>query len=195
MIPRGAIVAYRELYGVKTKPDGTYQPDVGLKEPSDVVARKVMALESKDECISYGVLDPAAFAQNGGPSIAENMAREGLLFRGADNKRVATQGAIGGHDQFRKRLAGDADGRPMIYFFANCIHAIRTIPVLQHDATHPEDVDTDMEDHAYDDSRYAAMSRPWVAEGPSSPEEAERQIMIKAQQERMRAAAKRNKRA
>ena len=193
VIPRGAIVAYRELYGVRTKPEGGYQPDVGVKEPSDVVARKILALEAKDENVSYGVLDPAAFATISGPSIAETMAREGLMFRPADNKRVAAQGAIGGHDQFRKRLVGDGDGRPMIFFFANCIHAIRTIPVLQHDATQPEDLDSAMEDHAYDDSRYACMSRPWVAAGPATEEEAERQRNIEAQQKRMRAAAKRKR--
>jgi hypothetical protein len=29
----------------------------------------------KDETISYGVLDPSAFAQDGGPTIAERIAR------------------------------------------------------------------------------------------------------------------------
>lgn len=193
IIPRGAMIAYRELYGIRTKPDGSYEPDVGLKEPSDVVARKILALECEDEDVSYGVMDPAAFATVSGPSIAETMARKGLMFRPADNKRVARGGAIGGHDQFRKRLAGDADGRPMLYYFANCVHAIRTIPVLQHDQHQPEDLDSAMEDHAYDDSRYAAMSRPWVSEGPATPEEAERQANLKAQQARVKAAKERRK--
>jgi hypothetical protein len=56
----------------------------------------------------------------------------------------------------------------MIYFLANCAHAIRTIPVLQHDARRPEDVDTHMEDHAYDDCRYGVMSRPWVRKRPET---------------------------
>lgn len=202
VIPRGAMVAYRELYGIKQKPDGGFEPNTGVKEPSDVVTRKLLMMEgaefnadgtmTKDptEEISYGVLDPAAFATVNGPSIAETIAKTGILFRPADNKRVARNGAMGGHDQFRKRLIGDGDGRPMIYFFANCIHAIRTIPALQHDATHPEDVDTNMEDHAYDDSRYACMSRPYTSDAPATPEERERQEIIKAQQERVRAAQK-----
>lgn len=178
VLPRGALVAYRELYGVRTKPDGTFEPDVGVKEPSDVVARRILKLEGAEfdaggrktkeptEQISYGVLDPAAFATISGPSIAETMRREGALFRAADNKRVAEGGAIGGHDQFRKRLVGDGDGRPMVYFFANCLHTIRTVPVLQHDAHRPEDVDTNMEDHAFDSARYGLMSRPWISEKP-----------------------------
>ena len=33
------------------------------------------------------------------------------------------------------------------------------------DDTHVEDVDTDQEDHCYDDVRYACMSRPWAKSG------------------------------
>jgi hypothetical protein len=33
---------------------------------------------------------------------------------------------------------------------------------LQHDDARPEDVDTDAEDHAADEVRYAVMSRPWI---------------------------------
>ena len=36
------------------------------------------------------------------------------------------------------------------------------VPALQHDAARPEDVDTEGEDHAADEVRYACMSRPWV---------------------------------
>lgn len=202
IIPRGALVAYRELYGIKIKEGGGFEPDKGVKEPSDVVARKGMALEGAEfddsgkltkeptEQISYGVLDPATFATISGPSIAETMARQGWLFRAADNKRVAKGGAIGGHDQFRKRLIGDGDGRPMIYYFANCVHAIRTIPVLQHDQHQPEDLDTHMEDHAYDDSRYACMSRPYTSGAPATEEERDRQKIVEAQQSRVRAAQK-----
>jgi hypothetical protein len=32
-----------------------------------------------------------------------------------------------------------------------------------------EDVNTEQEDHAYDDSRYAVMSRPWIAPVPAEP--------------------------
>lgn len=196
VIPRGAVICYRELYGVKMKEDGSYDPDVGLKEPSDVVARKGLELEGAEfdeagvktkeptEEIAYGVLDPAAFATVSGPSIAETMARTGWRFRPADNKRVAKGGAIGGHDQFRKRLVGDGDGRPMIYFFENCLHSIRTIPVLQHDAHQPEDLNSRMEDHAYDSARYGIMSRPWASDAPpQDPEELNRQA---AREQRLR---------
>ena len=54
------------------------------------------------------------------------------------------------------------DGKPMIYVFATCVDSIRTIPALQHDQSKPEDLDTNAEDHAADDWRYACMSRPYI---------------------------------
>jgi hypothetical protein len=80
---------------------------------------------------------------------------------------------MGGWDQMRARIIGSAKrnedgspnwttGRPMIYTFSTCSDSIRTIPVLQHDPSRAEDLDTDAEDHAADDWRYACMSRPWI---------------------------------
>lgn len=67
-----------------------------------------------------------------------------------------------GWDQMRARLNGDADGRPMVYCFDTCIDSIRTIPTLQHDPDKIEDLDTEAEDHAADEWRYACMSRPYI---------------------------------
>ena len=60
----------------------------------------------------------------------------------------------------RQRMIGDE--RPMIYCFDTCHDSIRTIPMLQHDPSKAEDLDTTAEDHAADEWRYACMSRPWV---------------------------------
>ena len=113
-----------------------------------------------------GVLDPSAFAVSGGPSIAERMARMKVIFRPADNRRVSQRGAMGGWDQMRARMKGDVEGRPMIVCFSTCTNSIRTIPVLQHDPDRPEDLDTEAEDHAADEWRYACMSRPWITKTP-----------------------------
>ena len=42
-------------------------------------------------------------------------------------------------------------------------HAIRIIPLLQHDPNRSEDLDIEAEDHAADSVRYAVMSRPLIA--------------------------------
>jgi hypothetical protein len=68
----------------------------------------------------------------------------------------------------RQRLIG-TDGVPMIYTFSTCTDSIRTVPALQHDPDRPEDVDTDGEDHAADEWRYACMSRPWVPRKVEQP--------------------------
>lgn len=165
-IPRGALIRYREWYGASA-------PNVGLKLTAEEVAEGIVSRETDEprdyegkSAITYGVLDPAAFASDGGPSIAERMhgrlvRAQTAAFRRADNARVAQRGAMGGWDQLRSRLIGE-DGRPMIYFFSTCRDSIRTLPALQHDQNKPEDVDTESEDHAPDEIRYACMSRPYA---------------------------------
>jgi len=160
-MPRGAIVRYREWYG------STGKPNEGLKLPAEAVGQGIVARE-KGEKVELAVLDPSAFAEDGGPSIAERMRREGAHFRPADNKRVAQAGAMGGWDQMRSRIAGPTDEQgnpiadPMLFVFSTCADFIRTVPVLQHDANRAEDLDTDGEDHVADEARYACMSRPWI---------------------------------
>jgi hypothetical protein len=170
LVPRGALVRYREWYGASS-------PNIGLKLPAEDVAEGIKQRE-RDEprdiegnsAITYGVLDPAAFASDGGPSIAERMATRKVFFRRADNARVSARGAMGGWDQVRARLVGDGE-HPGIYFFSTCRDSIRTLPALQHDTDKPEDVDTESEDHAPDEIRYACMSRPYVKQFIPRPEQ------------------------
>lgn len=162
-LPRGGMVMYREWYGAE-------KPNVGLKLTAEVVGLGILQ-RSEGEEYSYSVLDPAAFAQDGGPSIAERIAKGSggkVLFRPADNKRVGPLGHIAGWDLCRHRLDGEAPDRPMFVAFDNCDAFIRTVPLLQHDPTRVEDVDTDAEDHAGDSFRYACASRPWIKPLPKS---------------------------
>ena len=171
-IPQGAMVRYREWYGVKKTASGEVMPDVGLKMNAESVGAGLK--ERTLEKLDYSVLDPACFTKDGGPSIEERMKRAGAsFFRRADNKRVARLGAVGGWDQMRSRLEGEDFGepmgrRPMIYCFTTCTDSIRTIPLLQHDKAKPEDLDTTMEDHAGDEWRYACMSRPYTKRNPET---------------------------
>jgi hypothetical protein len=158
VLPRGCMVRYREWYGSKA-------PNVGLKLTAEDVGAGIWSREKDDPKVADGVLDPSAFAEDGGPSIAERITKGSggkVHFREADNKRVPQRGAMGGWDQMRARLVGDADGHPMMVFFSTCVDSIRTIPALQHDPIRAEDLDTDGEDHPADEVRYACMSRPWL---------------------------------
>jgi hypothetical protein len=155
-IARGCLIRYREWYGMQPN-----QPNIGLRMTAEDIALGIKAREAGDPGM-IGVADPAIFTEDGGPSIAMRMTAKGVTFRAADNKRVPQRGAMGGWDQLRARLQGDGDGKPMMLLFSTCRDLIRTLPALQHDVMRPEDLDTEGEDHAADECRYACMSRPWV---------------------------------
>jgi len=89
-------------------------------------------------------------------------------FHAADNARVPQRGSMGGWDQLRARLVGQ-DGLPMIYCLSTHAASIRTIPALQHDPARMEDVNTESEDHAADEWRYACMSRPYTPKIEKTP--------------------------
>ncbi|MBQ3965914.1 MAG: hypothetical protein II684_03680, partial [Treponema sp.] len=72
----------------------------------------------------------------------------------------ASKQRIDGKMQCHYRLAFDEDGHSMFYVFNTCKHFIRCIPSLVYSETNVEDVDTDQEDHNYDEWRYMCMSRP-----------------------------------
>ena len=62
--------------------------------------------------------------------------------------------------QFHYRFAFDSDGESMFQVFNTCKHFIRTIPLLIYDEHKVEDIDTEMEDHIYDECRYVLMTNP-----------------------------------
>lgn len=168
MIPRGALIRYREWYGVKTSHDGSVMPNEGIRLQAPEVAQRVVAMSEGEE-IEYTVIDPATFANTGGQTIAEAFASHGVPCLRADNTRVAQAGAMSGWANVRQRLAG-YNNQPMLYVFSSCTHLIRTLPVMQHDRNRAEDIDTDSEDHAVDELRYACASRPWLGTAPQGDE-------------------------
>lgn len=168
-LPEGALLKYREWYGA----DGANK---GLKLSADLVAQGILERE-KNELISYGVADPSIFIRNGGPSIMEMMLVKGCMWKRGDNRREP------GWAQLRQAFGNiplfpgaEATTTPMLYILECCEDTIRTIPTLQHDDKDMEDLDTEAEDHAADETRYAVMSRPWVKhapvpdQGPSMPQ-------------------------
>jgi hypothetical protein len=143
------MVKYRELYGCK-------EPDVGVMTAPDDVGREILRLEKDDGEIRYRVADPSLWAKTGheGPTIAESFANVGVYLQKADNDRL--QGLMEVHRRFKVW----PDGRPGLVICRNCVHTIRTVPALPYDPARVEDVNTEAEDHAYDETRYACMSRP-----------------------------------
>ena len=147
---RGAIIRFNEIYGWNGK------PNEGLRKEAEDVAEMIKSRIAGRK-LGYIAADPSMWKVDGSPSIAELMLKKGIVLRKADNARLV------GYVQVRQRIAGDEDG-PMLYATKNCHDGFwRTMPDLVMDERHVEDVDTEQEDHAYDDVRYACQSRPWMS--------------------------------
>lgn len=160
----GNLWIYRELYGYGGK------PNVGTKESAAQVAEKIALLEGVEE-MNIAYLDSACWivTNPGTPSIAEEINKI-LQER---RRRVfipSTKGRVQAAEQVKLRLIGhtNSEGRqiPALRFFDTCFHSIRTIPILTHSKTRPEDVDTNEEDHAYDALGYLCLGRPYAPTRP-----------------------------
>ena len=147
----GRYYRIREYYGCV--PD---VPNTGLRYEAGKVAENIRTIERQDPNLQgrkiIGVADPAIFTDQGsGSSIAALMGKHGVFFGKGDNARLA------GKMQYHSRLAFDSNGLPMYYVFRNCKDYLRTMPNLVYSETDVEDINTDGEDHIYDESRYAIM--------------------------------------
>jgi phage terminase large subunit len=156
----GNIWAYKELYGWGGK------PNVGTGETAKQVAQKIIDMEDKGE-VHHAILDCACWAKTGvtGPSIAEEM-NNALHDANVSTFAPSSKGRAEMANAIKERLIGneqeDGSFKPALYVFANCVHLIRTLPMLAHDKSKPETYDTKGEDHAVDDLGYMCLSRPWA---------------------------------
>ena len=148
----------RRLYRIREYYGCTGTPNTGVKMEPPEVARQIKRIEAEDVNLRgkqiLRVGDPAIWGSQGTESIGALMERERVYFDKGDNAR------IDGKMQVHHRLAFDDDGKPMLYVFNTCRHFIRTVPSLVYDETDVEDVDTDGEDHIYDELRYVCMRNP-----------------------------------
>ena len=144
------IYRIREYYGC----EGT--PNKGVMMEPAAVARKMLEIEADDPNLRgkhiTRVADPAIWGTQTGESIAQTFARAGVYFKKGEHAR------IDGKMQIHHRLAFDEYGKPLLYVFNTCRHFIRTVPNLVYDDKNVEDIDTDGEDHIYDELRYMCMN-------------------------------------
>ncbi|UTC74136.1 terminase [Treponema sp. OMZ 792] len=144
----GRMIRYRELYGCEKG-----EANKGVRRSAGSIAKEAYAL-SIAEGVNTMVADPAVWGKvDDGPSIADKFEAEGWKMVKADNDR------LNGKMQFHQLLKSKGeDGKPMLLVFDTCFDFIRTIPLLLPSTTRPEDIDTTLEDHIYDETRYAIMS-------------------------------------
>ena len=146
------IYRIREYYGC------TGTPNEGVKLEPAVVAREIRRIEAEDPNLKgrtiHRVGDPAIWASQGTESPGALMEKERVFFEKGDNTRLS------GKMQVHHRLHFDENGVPMLYVFRTCENFIRTVPSLVYSQSNVEDVDTNGEDHIYDELRYVCMRNP-----------------------------------
>lgn len=146
MDPDGCVYRWRELYGYGGK------ADVGSREEASAVAERLKKIEEHDERLGYeyrqNPADSAIFANIGAQRSI------GKIFRDAGVKWVecgkGPRSRVTGAQLLVEMLRS---GKFKV--FKSCKHWIRTVPALMPDENNPEDVNSKMEDHAYDETRYA----------------------------------------
>lgn len=153
-----AIGDNREMYCIRELYGCTGEPNVGVKQEPTAVALQIREIENTDPNIKghqiNRVGDPAIWTSQGTESIGALMERERVFFEKGNHDR------INGLMQCHHRLAMDDRGFPMFQVFSTCKHFIRTVPNLVYDETNVEDIDSDGEDHIYDEWRYVCMRNP-----------------------------------
>ena len=150
-------------------PDGRLYKRADRKFSGESVQTNAVTLKAKTEelgigKVGYNVADPAVFIKTGnvgqkeakfiGQSIGETFALNGVTLIRGENDRY------NGWQRLHDLLRDAPDGDPWILFHPSCKYTIRTLATAKSDDKDPDDVDTDSDDHALDETRYAAMSRP-----------------------------------
>ena len=148
------IFMIKEYYGW----NGT--PNTGLKIWPQEIAKNIRDIENNDPMLKgrriTGPADPSIWDESRGESIARMMERAPYFVtwdKGSNNR-------LAGKMQFHYRLAFNEYGEPLFQVFNTCTNFIRNFPLLIYSDKHPEDIETEMEDHDYDMARYVLASMP-----------------------------------
>lgn len=171
----GRAYRFSEWYGW----DGT--PNQGIRKTDKDIAAGIIAREKEmgfDSSVKDDVwgnvfnpgitriCDPTCFNKKPdykgggqGPSTAEEFALMGLkMVPGDPNRALKLR-------QFHSRLKiphdeeGNVIAQPMVQIYDTCKQFIRTIPAICTDSNNIEDIDTDGEDHIYDEAALLFMYR------------------------------------
>ena len=167
VFPDGQIVRYRELY----KEGFTYEQ----------LGKEILRLTDRDERVDYIVVDPAikgdrahhtehdgeAYGESGFDILRGILAQRQVSVLLADNRRIVGWGRI--RDMLKSYNDQHGQLTANLLVTDNCRALIRTLPSMIYDDKKPEDMNTDGEDHASDELRYAIMSRQIIPDKRPEP--------------------------
>lgn len=151
----------------------TYRELVFRNKTPEQVAEDILRVErDAGERDLRGLLDPACWSRQTGPSVAERFWREGVKWFAANNDRY--NGIMEVHSRLQRVIEYPMpDGKPISIpawrISKACTYLCDTLPVLpaktstSRDGRNYEDVDTTADDHGYDAARYGLMHVPLPA--------------------------------
>ena len=155
--PKGSLVRIGEWYGWDEK-----TPNVGLRMSDKEIALGIVEREKElgiRDRVKAGPADSQIFQlDDDNTSIASTMLKHGVRFTEADKRpgsRVSGWARL--WNMLKARRDGDRES-PWLAAFNTCRQWARTFPTLPRDEKKPDDVDTEAEDHAGDDTRYRATA-------------------------------------
>lgn len=162
--PPGTLIRIYELYG--TEEIGSNK---GVLKTPKQVAREVVAIDKmlKEQGwiatnVQPGAADGAIYDvkptdnEFEPESIAKAMEDEGCYWVRADKSAGSRKNGL---ELLRERLQASIDAEDAgIYFMRNCVATLQLLPDIPRDEDDQDDVDTDAEDHIYDEVRYRVLA-------------------------------------
>lgn len=151
---KGDLFLFNEYYGC------TNEDNKGLNMTSQEIARQIREREKEMGLrgrIKRGPADSSIFSKyDGTKTVAGDMKKEGVYWDAVDKSKGSR---VQGWQQIRTLLAGSvpADGlreNKGIFVCERCADWRRTVPCLPRDDKNLDDVNSDVEDHAGDMTRY-----------------------------------------
>jgi phage terminase large subunit len=133
----GRVVVYKEIY------------ETELTDRQQ--ARRILDLSDDKELKAMRYGDPSMWTrktQEFVTSTAQVYAQNGVYLQKGNNDRMD------GKRKVDRLLLDMEDGRPGLLIFNTCPNLVKQMAQLVYDKYHSEDVDTRMEDHAYDAMKY-----------------------------------------
>jgi len=156
--PRGTLFRIAEKYGW----NGV--PNTGTQELAVEIAQKVVSIDKQLQK-KYGVrvkpgpADSSIFDVVEGDSIADKMKKAGAKWVPANKGPGSRKNGLEILRQYLKASLPKKPEKPGLYIFDTCTHWIRTVPTLPRSEKDPDDIDTEAEDHAYDETRYRLLTK------------------------------------
>lgn len=152
-LPPGSMIIFTEIYGWNG------QINEGDQATSSEIAARVLEMDGAIQklfktSVEVGPADTSIWEVRDGSSIGNNLATYKCYWTRAykgSGSRIAGWALIRQMLQAAKKK--DLEN-PHLYFLVPAKHHIRTLPLMQRDDKKPEDIDTDLEDHAMDSLRY-----------------------------------------